>query len=85
MEEGRNIWERLHCHGAEREEVGLRITGYGFFVAPFSQIDTEERQKILEIRSPTWVFFSCCTICQNWEKETFIVGEVKGNVCSFSA
>ena len=65
IEEGRKNWERLHCHGTEREEVGLRISGYGFFVATLSQID---------IRSPTWAFFSCCTFYQNSGKYTSIAG-----------
>ena len=60
-------------HGTAREEDGLRISEYGFFVATFSQIDTEELQKILEIRSATWIFFSCCTFYQNSGKGTSIV------------
>ena len=62
-------------HGTAREEDGLRILGYGFFVATVSQIDTEERQMIFEIRSPTWVFFSCCTFYQTSGKARPSFGE----------
>ena len=41
--------KKLYCHGAEREEVGLCILGYGSFVRKFSEVHTEERLcKILE-------------------------------------
>ena len=42
--------KKLHCHGTKRRGGGLCIPGYWFSVAKFSQVDTEERQKIFKIR-----------------------------------